>query len=205
MTPGLAFRAFALVACAAHAVSCATPPQQPDDLCAIFDEKRGWYLDARRSAERWGVPEPVQLALIHQESSFRAAARPPRRWFLWLIPGPRPSTAYGYGQVLDSTWSIYEREGGGRGADRDDFGDVTDFIGWYANRIRARTGVSPADASALYLAYHEGPGGYARGTHANKPWLLRVARKVEARADRYTRQYAGCAERLARGRGWWPF
>jgi hypothetical protein len=193
-----------ILATAVLTVSCATrPPAEPDDLCAIFTEKRGWHKDARRAAERWGVPEAVQLALIHQESSFKAKARPPRRWFLWLIPGPRPSSAYGYGQVLDSTWQLYRLDTGRRWADRDDFGDVTDFIGWYAARSRARTGVAVSDAYSLYLVYHEGPGGYGRGSHLSKEWLLRVARKVEARAERYQGQYAGCRQRLERSR-WWP-
>ncbi|MCZ6783700.1 MAG: transglycosylase SLT domain-containing protein [Proteobacteria bacterium] len=181
--------------------SCATPPENPEDLCAIFEEKRAWYRDAVSSQERWGVPEPLQLALIHQESSFRARARPPRRRFLWILPGSRPSSAYGYGQVVDSTWTAYRRHSGRRGADRSDFGDVTDFIGWYADYLQRRAGVSKIDAYGLYLAYHEGPRGFSRGTHNQKRWLLNAAHRVESRTRRYTQQYAGCKERL--DRPWW--
>ena len=192
-------------AAAVVALSCATrPPAEPDDICAIFEEKPAWYKDARRAAGRWGVPESVQLALIHQESSFRADARPPRRWFLFVIPGPRPSTAYGYGQALDSTWRRYQRSTGRSWADRDDFGDVADFIGWYAAEARERAGVAPSDAYGLYLAYHEGAGGFARSSHLEKSWLLRVARKVESRARRYEVQLAGCRARLE-SPWWWPF
>lgn len=204
----LALRGFSALVLALLAVlplSCATaPPAEPEDVCAIFSEKRGWLRDAQASRERWGVPESVQLALIHQESSFRADARPPRRRYLWVIPGPRSSSAYGYGQVIDSTWRAYLRSSGKSGADRDDFGDVSDFIGWYASYTRPRTGVAPTNAHDLYLVYHEGAGGYTRGTHLTKPWLLGVAKKVEARARRYERQYAGCRDRLERN-GWWPF
>ncbi len=201
-----AFGALLLVAgFAVVGISCATrPPAEPDDICAIFEEKRAWYKDSVRAANRWGVPESVQLALIHQESSFRADARPPRRWFLWVIPGPRPSTAYGYGQALDSTWLRYQRSRGRSWADRDDYGDVVDFIGWYAAEVRARAGVGPTDAYALYLAYHEGAGGFARGTHLEKGWLLRVARKVESRAARYEAQLTRCREHLE-SPSWWPF
>jgi hypothetical protein len=127
------------------------------------------------------VPEAVQLAVIYKESSFRHDAKPPRTRFLWIFPGPRPSSAYGYGQVLDGTWAIYRRRTGNGGADRDDFGDVTDFIGWYGEQIRRRTGIEKDDAYHVYLAYHEGPGGFARGTHRNKKWL-RVRTSTRSRS-----------------------
>jgi len=183
---------------------CATPPRRPGDLCAVFEEKRDWYRAAAGTHERWGVPEPVQLAIIFQESSFRARARPPRRRLLGFLPGPRPSTAYGYGQATDATWGRYRRDVGRPGADRDDFADVSDFIGWYADEVQQRTGVPRDDAFRLYLAYHEGPGGYRRGTWRDKAWLQRVARRVASRAGRYEHQLAGCRERLERS-GWWPF
>ena len=60
--------------------ACASgPPRNPDDLCDIFGEKRGWYAAAREAHERWGVSEAVQLAFIHQESRFDSQAKPPRR------------------------------------------------------------------------------------------------------------------------------
>jgi hypothetical protein len=173
--------------------SCVTrPPDDIDDLCEIFSQKRGWHESARRSFERWGVPEPIQLAFVHQESRFRADARPDRRRFLWVFPGCRLSSAYGYGQVKDGTWADYIRATGHRGADRDDFADVADFIGWYGDLIHRKTAVKKDDAYHLYLAYHEGPGGFARRTYQGKPWLLEVARKVEARALHYQIQYLGC-------------
>jgi hypothetical protein len=177
--------------------SCTTtPPGNADDLCEIFHEKREWYVGARRSFERWGVPEAVQLAVVHQESRFRADARPGWRRVLWIFPVGRRSSAYGYGQVKDGTWRDYLRATGRRGADRDDFADVADFIGWYGDLIHRRTSVEKHDAYHLYLAYHEGPGGFARGSHQGKPWLLGVARKVEARARIYQAQYLGCQESL---------
>jgi len=191
----------ALVLTGSLGLSCASgPPSDPDDLCSIFRQKRGWYRAAQHSTERWGVPEAVQLAIIHQESRFIAGARPPRTRILWIFPGPRPSSAYGYGQILDGTWEEYRRSVGRSGAERDDFGDVTDFIGWYAESAHRRAGVTKNDAGALYLAYHEGVGGYSRGSHREKPWLGKVARKVSNRAARYQTQYDGCRERLDRKR-----
>ena len=66
-------------------------------------------------------------------------------------------------------------------------------------------GIGKSDIYSQYLAYHEGPGGYARGSYLAKGWLAGVAAKVQARADLYTRQYAGCRERLERGPWYWPF
>jgi len=49
------------------------------------------------------------MAIIRQESSFQADAQPPRSRILWIIPGPRPSSAYGYSQALDGTWDWYRQ------------------------------------------------------------------------------------------------
>lgn len=179
--------------------ACASlPPRNIDDLCEIFGQKRHWYEGARRSFERWGVPEPLQLAVVHQESRFRPNARPDWRRVLWVVPVGRMSSAYGYGQVKDGTWFDYTRATGNHGASRDDFVDVVDFIGWYGDVIHRRTAVAKDDAYHLYLAYHEGPGGFTRQSHHAKPWLLDVARKVEARSKLYQSQYQGCANQLAR-------
>ncbi len=189
-----------LTACGLGLACATTPPSNPDDLCSIFKEKRGWFRATQESRAQWGVPEPVQLAIVYQESRFVARARPPRKRFLGIFPGARPSSAYGYGQILDGTWQEYRASVGRRAAARDDFGDVVDFIGWYGDRAHGRAGIAKNDAGALYLAYHEGIGGYSRGTHIAKGWLVQVARKVSVRAARYQKQYDACRERLERKR-----
>ncbi len=138
------------------------------------------------------------MAVIYQESSFRARARPPRRKFLWILPGRRLSSAYGYAQVLDGTWQQFVRDADRPDAARYRFDDVAHFVGWYGTEIERLTGIDRDDPYRLYLAYHEGPGGYRRGSHKKKQWLLKVARKVESRAHRYQRQYDDCKDRL-----WW--
>ncbi|MCB1809369.1 MAG: hypothetical protein KDJ99_30690, partial [Candidatus Competibacteraceae bacterium] len=105
--------------------ACAsTPPAQINNICAIFAEKDDWYQDAKAAQQRWGVPVPVLLAFVRHESGFRATVRPPRKKILWFIPGPRPSSAYGYPQALDSTWDMYRQATGKRWAERDDFADA---------------------------------------------------------------------------------
>ena len=180
---------------------CATsPPKDVDNICNIFKEKRGWYQDAAAASKKWGIPIPVIMAFIHQESRFRARVKPPRKKFLGFIPGPRPSNAYGYTQALTSTWAIYKRDSGNYGADRDDFADAVDFIGWYNHQSFKRSGIRKDDAYHLYLAYHEGQGGFNRRTFKNKKWLKKVAKKVSARSIRYRSQLHSCEESLKKTR-----
>ncbi|TET85663.1 MAG: hypothetical protein E3J46_09260 [Desulfobacteraceae bacterium] len=187
---------------------CATaPPKHIHNICEIFRENPKWYRSARESHKRWGTSIPVLMAIIHQESKFEADARPPRGSCLWIFPGPRPSSAYGYAQASNETWQEYRNSTGNTGADRDDFEDGVDFVGWYCQLSSIRCGISKGDAYHLYLAYHEGHGGFNRKTHRKKTWLLRVARKVESKAKTYRSQLASC-ERQFQRRGCcflWPF
>lgn len=186
--------------------ACASgPPTRPDDICAIFEEKPDWYQGAKSARESWGTPIGVQMAIIFQESRFDASARPPRKRLFGLIPTFRPSSAYGYGQVKDGTWDWYQRATGNDGADRDDFDDVADFIGWYTSVTQKKLGVSKWDGRNQYLAYHEGHGGYARQTYQRKSWLLGVASKVDQRARQYNQQLKSCEAKLDSGWSLWPF
>jgi hypothetical protein len=137
------------------------------------------------------------MAIIYQESRFQADAKPPRTRIWGFIPGPRLSSAYGYSQAKTSTWDEYERaEGRIFGADRDDFTDAIDFVGWYNQQSLKRSGISLDNTYGLYLAYHEGHGGYNRATYLKKPWLATVAHKVAARADSYQVQLVDCEDEL---------
>ena len=196
----------ALVFIGASLCGCyAAQPANLTNICDIFQEKRGWYKSAKRSFEKWGVPIHVQMAIIYQESRFEADAKPPRARLLGIIPTFRPSSAYGYAQIKDDTWDWYRTKSGNRGADRDDFDDVVDFIDWYGKQNQIRLGISKWNAEQQYLAYHEGQGGYARKTYVKKPWLLKVAHKVGVNASRYGQQLAGCQKELDKGWSLWPF
>ena len=186
--------------------SCASPPPtQADNLCSVFSEKDDWYADARSAAERWGTPIHVQMAIIRHESSYGEDARPQRDYLLGVIPWFRPSSAYGYAQAKDDTWDWYIENTGNYGADRDDFDDAVDFVAWYTNQSYKMLGISKWDAYKQYLAYHEGQGGYRKGSYRNKKWLLRYARKVEQTAQRYAVQLRACRDRLETEQSWWPF
>jgi hypothetical protein len=174
----------------------AAPPSNIDDVCSIFEERPKWYREVKDSFQKWRVPVPTMMAIIHQESSFRAKARPPRKKILGFIPGSRPSTAYGYTQALDTTWDIYCRETGNQSAVRSRFGDAVDFVGWYCDRSNKLCGISKHDPYRLYLAYHEGQRGYNRASYRGNRWLLEAADRVSSRASAYNRQLRRCRERL---------
>ncbi len=174
----------------------ASPPKSRDNVCEIFREKDDWYDATKESYEQWGVPIPVQMAIIHQESRFVADAQPPRPWLLGIIPWFRSSSAYGYAQAQDGTWEQYLKSGGKWGADRDDFADSSHFIGWYCAVSRKKLGISKWDTRNLYLAYHEGHSGYRQKSYLQKKWLLNTANKVELKAKQYNAQLGTCKEEL---------
>lgn len=181
-----------------------TPPKQVTNLCHIFDEKGSWYRHARAASKRWGSPIAINMAIMHQESRFVAKAKPPRTKILWIFPGPRKSSAYGYAQAKDETWQWYRKGSGNRGGDRNNFKDAIDFIAWYNLQSHKRAKIDSTDAYRLYLAYHEGQGGYLRRSYKNKAWLKKIAKKVSARASSYQAQLNQCEKRL-RKKGRWFF
>lgn len=207
ITASLAWRSLRPAALAfglALSAACTTsPPENVEDICAIFEEKRGWYRSAKASEKRWGTPVHVQMAIIRQESTFRADARPPRAQLLGFIPWKRPSNAFGYAQALDSTWDWYREDTGQRFADRDDFDDAIDFVGWYTHKSNRTTGISKWDPYNQYLAYHEGQGGWRKGSYKQKRWLMDTARRVDYRAREWGAQLKRCEDDL--DGGWWIF
>lgn len=167
-------------------------PRNLDNACSILDQRPTFERAMKRSERRWGVPVHVQMATIYQESKFIGNARTPLRYALGVIPMGRQSSAYGYSQALDATWDEYRNDTGRRGAKRDDIDDATDFIGWYMTDTRDQLNISLSDARNQYLAYHEGRGGYSRGSYRAKAWLVQVAARVQSRANRYQQQLRGC-------------
>ena len=192
-----------ILSCCLLIVGCATyQPTRVNNVCDIFWGETDWYKDAVKSNKRWGTPINVMMAIINQESSFRAKVRPKRPKFLF-IPLPRRSSAYGYAQAQDPAWNDYRKETGNWWHDRDDFANAINFVGWYTNKSAKRLGISKWDAYKQYLAYHEGWGGYSRGSFKKKPKLLQVAKKVQKQAGTYGAQLKKCSPKLDRAtKGW---
>lgn len=167
-------------------------PRNLENACAIVDERPVYLRAMRNSERRWGVPVAVQMAIIHAESRFIGDARTPFRYTLGVIPMGRQSSAYGYSQALDGTWEEYQAETGNRRSNRHDINDATDFIGWYSRKSLERNGIPANDPRNLYLAYHDGHTGFARGSYNAKPWLINVADRVATRAAMYDAQLRSC-------------
>ena len=49
-----------------------SPPSTTTDVCEIFKERYSWYKAAKKTEKRWKIPVSVSMAIIKQESSFRA-------------------------------------------------------------------------------------------------------------------------------------
>jgi hypothetical protein len=165
-------------------------PRNLDNACRLLDERPTYYRAFRATQQRWGVPIPVLMAIIYQESKFVGNARTPHQYALGIIPTGRQSSAFGYSQALDGTWEEYQRsQGRGR---RDDIFDATDFMGWYMSQTTQELGIPLHDTENQYLAYHEGRGGYARQSYLEKGWLMRVAADLDERAAMYDAQLRSC-------------
>ncbi len=171
------------------------------NVCTILKKHPQWYWAATHTQHKWGVPVSVQLAIMQQESDFFSDAMP-KAVRLFGVALWHQSTATGFSQALDDTWHRYIKSTHKISANRRDFADASDFIGWYLNLIHHNLGVAKTDAYHLYLAYHEGMGGYHAKTYLRKPWLMQVARRVSHRAQLNHQQLIRCEKTLAR-KPWW--
>jgi hypothetical protein len=176
--------------------ACATPPSRINNVCAVFDQRDGffdnWQRAAEKSSARHGIPVPVLMATVRKESGFKGNAKPPRTKLLGFIPWKRQSTAYGYSQALNGTWTQYQVETGNFTARRGSFADAVDFIGWYHEKTVDSLGVAPGDTYNLYLAYYLGWGGYSKGAWKGNPGLQRYARDTAEMARSYAAQMRDC-------------
>lgn len=168
------------------------PSSTHSNICKIYKYDDDWKDAARASEKRWGIPSYILMAFVHQESRFKHDAQPARPYFLGFIPLPRSSSAYGYAQAQDPAWYDYQKATGRWSARRSDIDDALDFIGWYNYTSHKQLGLSKTDTYSLYLAYHEGRGGFKRKTYNKKPWLKKVASKVTKRAKIYRSQLRKC-------------
>lgn len=182
-------------------ISCFPPAPKPEterNICDIFKQYPAWYWEAKATEQKWGIPVAVQMAIMYEESGFQATAEPfarvrgktGQRWV-------RESSALGYCQALNDTWACYEKNTG-QDQSRDEFADASDFIGWYSQQVQQQLKISPNDAYDLYLAYHEGTGGYRSHSYWRKPWLIHIAHEVQARAQTYAEQLKECEDMIPR-------
>lgn len=194
--------AFTVLAVTFLAGCVTTPPNASEqtNICSIFDGRKSWYRAAASAQDRWGTPIALQMAIIKTESSFVRDARPPRgrRRFFGIAKGKRPSSARGFAQALDGTWDEYKASTGNPSANREVFADATDFVGWYTARSSRSAGIAITDARSQYLAYHEGAGGFTRGSWRGNSQLIAIADRVATDTGRFNRQLSSCERSLKR-------
>ena len=175
---------------------CASAPRDTRNACAIFERRDGWFNNWQRAANHaereYGVPVPILMATIYTESGFRPNARPPRTKLFGFIPWKRQSTAYGFSQALNGTWSEYKRSTGHLMARRTKFSDAIHFVAWYHNKNSKKNGIARNDAYSLYLAYYLGDAGYRKGAWRGNTQLQKAAQRSANIANTYARQLRSC-------------
>lgn len=164
----------------------------PNDACKMFKENPDWLESTLDSYEKWGTPVSIQLAIIRQESSFRHDARPVRKNKWYEFGTNYASSAYGYSQALDGTWDHYKDSTNQILKQRESFKDATDFIGWYNKTSQKKNNIGRKNSYHLYLAYHEGWGGYNRKSYKSKSFLKKAAANVEKWSYTYSKQLNKC-------------
>jgi len=187
---------FFLISIFVFLIGCSSIPKNTADGCSIFSERYLWYKHAKKTAEKWGTPIYIQLAIIKMESDFDWLAKPARKKIFKVIPYKRPSSSFGYSQAVKGTWRQYKKETGNKYATRTRFKDSVDFIGWYTNKTEKILKISKKDAFRQYVAYHEGWGNYKNYKKNQKVILL--ANKVEKQAGLYKKQLSKCSKSLNR-------
>jgi hypothetical protein len=174
--------------------STQTKKIKANNICDVLSNHTNWYHSLEDVEKKWNVRKDLILAFIHQESRFQSDARPHKDVH---IANNTLSNAYGFAQVKDETWDWYQTKTQHYNARRDVFADAIDFMGWYMNESTKRLRISKRDVVRQYLSYHEGQGGFEQRTFLKKPWLLKVAKKVQKKAKLYRSQLKRCEKRLA--------
>ena len=167
-------------------------PSEQNDACSLLQYKASWKRALNKVHKKYGVLPSTQLAFIKTESNFRPRAKPPRKFFLGIIPAGRISSAYGYSQALDGTWDWYKRDTGNRSARRSSFADSADFIGWYINQTNRKLKISKSNVYDQYLAYHQGHVGYKSGRYKSSEALKGVAKRTSNTAKAFRSQLKKC-------------
>lgn len=163
-----------------------------NDACKMLKQNPDWLDSSMASYKKWRTPISIQLAFIRQESSFRHDARPIRKNKWHEFGTNYASSAYGYSQAIDGTWEHYKKSTGQQYQNRESYSDAVDFIGWYNKQSVKKNGINRTNAHDLYLAYHEGWGGYQRKTYRKKSFLKKAAQNVDKWAYKYSRQLNNC-------------
>ncbi len=178
--------------------SCSSIPTNTSNSCDIFSERYFWYKHAKKAEKKWRAPIYIQLAIIKKESNFNWLAKPQRKKFFKVIPGPRLSSSFGYSQAIRGTWKQYKKETGNKFATRARFKDSVDFIGWYMNKTSKLLKIPLTDAYGQYLAYYLGWNDFKNKNYKNNQKAIILAKNVQKQAKVYRTQLNLCQKNLSR-------
>lgn len=159
----------------------AEAPPPANETCALIASHKGWTEALANAEARWETPAAALLAVVRQESNFEVPDR-----------NNQPLAPYGYAQADSRTWSAYRTAVKRPRADRANFTDAVDFIGWYFAATRARTGAKYSDVTTHYLAYSRGQNRPGKAS----PAARKNAAKVAAYAKAYAKDLAACPPTL---------
>lgn len=170
-------------------MGCSTqPPANPNNLCSVFQDKDSWYVAAHKVHAKYGIPIDTAIAILAQNSK---RSNQDNGLFESL------TSAVGLGNegflvVSDEIWQQYKDEAGNFLSDRGSFADALDFMGWYMNKAKEKSGIALFDAYNQYLVYREGFDAFNTRSYTAKVWLLNEASEVRNRALEYRKQLLRC-------------
>ncbi len=147
---------------------------QTSDACKLLKSNPEWVVGLDEASMQWNISRGAILAIIDQESRFRATAS--------------NGVNYGYAQSNPQTWNWFKKSAGMPDASRTDFNDSAHFIGWHFNTMGTRLKIDLDDVARQYMAYKMGEGGYRRSGAAPSA----LARNIAARADKFNTQLSEC-------------
>jgi|AntRauTorckE5430_2_1112549.scaffolds.fasta_scaffold00318_18 hypothetical protein len=159
-------------------------------ICHVIQSNWGWARALKRVSKDYDISPGLLLSVIYHESGFRPNVRPKPYMVFGVIPW-QVSSAYGYGQIKQETWDWYKSHNPGWFQSRTQFPDTLNFIGWYYSLFLKKTETKTVHRD-FYLAYHEGLGGYQRGTYHGNDWLIKKAESVALRAKLYDEKLNDC-------------
>ena len=135
--------------------------------------------------------QALTLAVIKHESNFKAKARPVKSWLIqdW-IPWRYYSSARGYAQITDPTWSDFSKAQNGS-VSRYALIDHIHFVNWYFDRHEKQLRDGD-DFYEYYFLFHDGPTGYHQKKYRRSRPLHLFALRVAADAKRYREQLSDC-------------
>ena len=148
---------------------------QASNACSVLNAHEGWDEALKNANEKYHVSAGAIMAIIDQESRFKANAH----------NGPY----LGYSQASPQTWSWFLRSSKIGAKPRTDFAASAMFVGWHFNAMHDKLGISLSNVKSQYLAYKLGVGGYMKGGSAS---ANAIASKISRRAAMFNEQLDDC-------------